>query len=386
MPPAKRNENSSGLFSIFSGINVDWIMFGSVLVISFLGLLTMASFSGDDTSLIKQISWLLISVFVFLFLSTLDYGFLKKTKVVAWIFVISIFLLSTLFIVGHIAQGAQKWFAIGGLSFQPSDPIKLGLIILLAKYFSRRHVEIANIRHILVSGFYAFVIFTLIFFQPDFGSALIVFFIWLGMILVSGVSKKHLLAVFLLGLAVFSGLWFYGLKDYQKQRVINFIHPLANVQGSGYNAYQSTIAIGSGEILGKGIGYGTQSRLKFLPEYKTDFIFAAYAEEWGLVGVFILFLFFGIFIWRIIYNAYLGATNFEIFFGLGLAIMFISHFIVNVGMCLGLMPVTGINFPFMSYGGTNLLSSFVGLGILMGMGKYKRSAHKDATKNEFLGL
>ena len=139
-------------------------------------------------------------------------------------------------------------------------------------------------------------------------------------------------------------------------------------------------------MLGKGIGYGTQSRLKFLPEYRTDFIFAAFAEEWGLVGVGILFLFFGILIWRIISNAYYGATNFEILFGLGLAIMFMSHFIVNVGMCLGLMPVTGINFPFMSYGGTNLLSSFVGLGILSGMGKYKRDAHKDTVKNEFLGL
>ena len=164
MPFEKRNNILSRVFPIFSDITVDWIMLSSVLVISFLGLLTMTSFNGDDTYLVKQVSWLFISVFVFFFLSTLDYGFLKKTKVVAWIFVVSIALLSTLYVVGHIAKGAQKWFAIGGLSFQPSDPIKLGLIILLAKYFSRRHVEIANIRHILVSGFYAFVIFALIFF------------------------------------------------------------------------------------------------------------------------------------------------------------------------------------------------------------------------------
>ena len=252
MLSANRKSNASGLFSIFSDINVDWIMLGSVLIISFLGLLTMASFNGDDTYVVKQISWLLISVFVFFFLSTLDYGFLKKTKVVAWIFVISIGLLATLFLIGHIAKGAEKWFSLGGLSFQPSDPVKLGLIILLAKYFSRRHVEIANIRHILVSGFYALVIAILIFLQPDLGSALIVFFIWLGMILVSGVSKKHLFAVFFLGLSAFSVLWFYGLKDYQKQRVINFVHPLANIQGSGYNAYQATIAIGSGKCLARG--------------------------------------------------------------------------------------------------------------------------------------
>jgi rod shape determining protein RodA len=178
----------------------------------------------------------------------------------------------------------------------------------------------------------------------------------------------------------------YGLKDYQKNRIINFIHPLSDIRDTGYSAYQSTIAIGSGQVLGKGIGYGTQSKLKFLPEYRSDFIFSTYAEEWGLVGVGLLFLFFGIFIWRIISNAYYGATNFEILFGLGLAILFMSHFLVNVGMSLGLMPITGITFPFMSYGGTNLLSSFAGLGILMGMRRYRRDAHKDTIKNEFLGL
>lgn len=301
------------------------------------------------------------------------------------IFIASVLILVILSVIGHTAKGAQSWFSIGGMSFQPSDPIKLALIVLLAKYFSRRHVEIANIRHIFVSGFYAFIICILVFLQPDFGSALIIFLIWFGMILVSGISKRHLLLVFFVGAVAFSGLWMYALKDYQKKRIVNFIHPLADIRGSGYNAYQATIAVGSGQILGKGIGYGTQSKLKFLPEYKTDFIFAAFAEEWGFVGVSLLFLFFGILIWRIVTNAYYGATNFEILFGLGLAVMFMSHFLINVGMCLGLMPVTGINFPFMSYGGTNILSSFTGLGILMGMRRYRRDVHKDAVKNEFLG-
>lgn len=386
MLPESQYKNNTGFLSFFSNLKIDWIMFLSVLIISLLGLLTMSSFVADDTYIEKQLIWLCFSIVVFFILSYVDYRFLNKTKVVVSLYFISILLLLALFILGHVAKGAISWFQIAGVSFQPSDPIKLVLIILLAKYFSRRHVEIANIRHILVSGFYALTIFGLVFFQPDFGSALIIFFIWLGMTLVSGISKKHLLIVFLLGAAAFSGLWIYGLKDYQKKRVINFIHPLADIRGSGYNAYQSTIAIGSGQLFGKGIGYGTQSKLKFLPEYRSDFIFSAFAEEWGLVGVGILFLFFGIFIWRIVYNAYLGATNFEILFGLGLAILFMSHFLVNVGMSLGLMPVTGITFPFMSYGGTNLLSSFTGLGILMGMRRYRRDAHKDAIKNEFLGL
>ena len=386
MLPESQHQTNSGGFSFFSNLKIDWTMFFSVAIISFLGLLTMSSFVSTDPFVEKQIIWLVISIVAFFLLSFIDYRFLNKTNVVATIFLISLILLFTLFILGHAAKGAVSWFQVGGLSFQPSDPIKLVLIILLAKYFSRRHVEIANIRHILVSGFYALSIFILVLFQPDFGSALIIFLIWLGMILVSGISKTHLLVVFLLGITAFSFLWVYALKDYQKNRIINFLHPLADISGSGYNAYQSTIAIGSGQILGKGIGYGTQSKLKFLTEYKSDFIFSAFAEEWGLIGVGILFFIFGIFIWRIIINAYYGATNFEILFGLGLAILFMSHFLVNVGMSLGLMPVTGITFPFMSYGGTNLLSSFVGLGILMGMRRYRRDAHKDTIKNEFLGL
>ena len=382
----EKNLTNLGFLSFFNNLKIDWILFFSVICVVFFGLMTMTSFSGNEEYLWKQIVWLIISVIVFLGLSFVDYRFFNKTKIVVWLFSVSVFLLLILFSLGHVSKGAQSWFTFGGMAFQPSDPIKIVLIILLAKYFSRRHVEIANIRHIIVSGFYTFILFILVVMQPDFGSAIIIFLIWLGMILVSGVSKKHLLIVFVLGSLAFSGLWVYGLHDYQKKRVMNFLHPLADIRGSGYNAYQATIAVGSGQLLGKGIGYGTQSKLQFLPEYKTDFIFAAFAEEWGLIGVGILFLFFGIIIWRIIYNSYYGTTNFEMLFGLGLAILFLSHFLINVGMCLGLMPVTGITFPFMSYGGTNLLSSFTGLGILMGMRRLRRDAHKDAVKNEFLGL
>jgi len=372
--------------SFWSKFKIDWIMFFSALIISCLGLLTMNSFTGYDVAFNKQLIWLVVSVIVFFVLSFIDFRFLRKTKVVMLIFLISLGLLLILYIVGKVVKGAQSWFDFGAISFQPSDPIKLVLIILFAKYFSRRHVEIANIRHIFVSGLYAFIVFLLVLMQPDFGSALIVFLIWFGMILVSGVSKKHLFLVFMLGAVSFAGLWGYVLKDYQKSRIVNFLHPLADIRGAGYNAYQSTIAVGSGKILGKGIGYGTQSKLQFLPEYKTDFIFAAYAEEWGLVGVLMLYTLFGVLIWRIMRISYHGSTNFEILFGLGLSIFLVSHFLINVGMCLGLMPVTGINFPFMSYGGTNLLTSFAGLGILLGMNRYKRDVHKDATKNEFLGL
>jgi rod shape determining protein RodA len=183
----------------------------------------------------------------------------------------------------------------------------------------------------------------------------------------------------------FGILWNFGFKDYQKARIMNFINPVADIHGTGYNAYQSTIAVGSGGLFGKGVGYGTQSRLKFLPEYQTDFIFAAFAEEWGFVGVIILFGLYSIIIWRVITIAVRGATNFEMLFGIGVAIYFIVHICINVGMNMHLLPVTGTPLPLMSYGGTHIMSEFVILGLLTAMRRYARPAHKDAISNEFVG-
>jgi rod shape determining protein RodA len=144
--------------------------------------------------------------------------------------------------------------------------------------------------------------------------------------------------------------------------------------------------VGSGEIFGKGVGFGTQSRLKFLPEFETDFIFASFAEEWGFLGALILISLYAIVVWRILLHSMRGATNFEMLFGLGLAVYIMSHFFINVGMNIGLLPVTGITLPFMSYGGSHLLTEFAGLGMLMGMSRYQRTAHKDLSRNELLGV
>lgn len=374
---------NKGALKVF---HIDWILFLSAFFIAIAGLITMNSFVGENTYFEKQTIWVSVSVAFFFLTSLFDFRFLRRTAVVVSIFVLSITMLATLLTFGSATKGAKSWFHFGFLSFQPADLIKFALIILLAKYFSRRHIEISNVRHILVSGAYAFIVLVMILAQPDFGSAMIIFFLWLGMVLMSGISKKHLLAVFLIGVISLGVLWFYVFEPYQKKRISTFIYPLSDIRGAGYNAYQSTIAVGSGRLFGKGIGYGTQSKLKFLPEYQTDFIFAAYAEEWGFFGVLMLFSLYGILFWRIVLNAYQGATNFEILYGAGLAILFMSHVIINVGMNIGLLPVTGITLPFMSYGGTHLLAGFIGLGILMGMRRYRMTAHRDTIKNEFLGL
>src|SRR3989344_2151892 len=205
-----------------------------------------------------------------------------------------------------------------------------------------------------------------------FGSAILVIAIWFGMVLVAGLSWKHLSTLCIVGAMLGAGLWNYGLQEYQQERILTFLHPLADIQGAGYNAYQSTVAVGSGELIGKGIGYGTQSKLQFLPEYQTDFIFAAYAEEWGFVGVLLLFGLFGILIWRILAISMHGADNFVVLFAAGIAIYFVAQFIVHVGMNMGLLPITGTTLPFMSYGGSHLLTEFASLGVLVGLGRYAR--------------
>lgn len=365
---------------------IDWILLGAIIPILIAGLLTMSSFSDANLFFNKQLIWIGVSLVIFFVLSTIDFKFLRKTQIVFSLYVLVVVLLTLLFIVGATIKGAQGWFNVGLFSIQPSELAKIVIILLLAKYFSRRHVEIKNFRHIIVSGVYAGIICVLVLLQPDFGSALMIFAIWFGMVFVSGISKKHVLFVFTMGALLIAFLWGFVLMDYQKTRIMTFIHPMEDIQGAGYNAYQSTITVGSGQLLGKGVGYGTQSRLKFLPEYQTDFIFAAFAEEWGFLGVIVLFMLYLLVLWRILKTAMSGATNFEILFGLGLSLMIVAHLIVNIGMNIGIMPVTGITIPFMSYGGSHLVVTFAALGILQSMRRYSSSVHKDFMKNEFLGV
>jgi rod shape determining protein RodA len=367
---------------------IDWLLVLFIFPILAAGLVTMKSFTplengGDFFN--KQIIWVVISLAVFFIFSFIDFRFLKRTDVLVFLFLFISFLLLTLIVLGHLSHGAKSWFNFGLFAFQPVDLMKLVLVLVLAKYFSRRHVEIRDIKHIFISGFYALLPLILVLLQPDFGSAMIVLFIWLGMVSVSGISKLHLFLVLLSGAVIFTSLWFFAFAPYQKARIYNFVNPLADIHKTGYNVFQSTVAVGSGQLLGKGLGFGTQSRLKFLPVPQSDFIFAAFAEEWGFVGCALILLFYALIIWRILRLASLGGSNFEILFGMGLAIYFMSHILVNVGMNIGIMPVTGIPLPFMSYGGSHLLTEFAGLGILMSMRKYGRLAHRDDMNNEFLG-
>jgi rod shape determining protein RodA len=374
------------LFSLPYFRNIDWVLLLAIVPILLAGLGALWPLSGNDLFFHKQLISITVSIVVFFLASLMDPRIFRKSSFILSVYAICLLLLLLLFIVGRVSHGAQSWFSFGLFAFQPVDLMKVVLILILAKYFSRRHVEIAHIRHIIVSGMYMAIPFLLVFFQPDFGSAMILIMIWFGMVLASGLSRKHLLILTAVGAILFVGLYSFVFEDYQKKRIANFLNPLSDIHGSGYNVLQSTIAVGSGQAFGKGLGFGTQSRLQFLPESETDFIFAAFAEEWGFVGVLILLTLYVIVIIRILMTALYGSSNFEILFGVGLALMFLSHIVINIGMNMGIMPVTGITLPFMSYGGSHLIASFFGLGILQAMRRYSRSFHRDDINKEFLGV
>lgn len=362
----------------------DWTLLAPAAALSLLGILTMSTFGVDDSLAPRQLTFLVLGIGAFMALAHLDLRALRRTPVVMSAYLLALALLVAVLATAPL-MGARSWFDLGIVSFQPADFAKFALIALLAKYLSRRHIEIANAKHILVSGAYAAAITLLILIQPDLGTAIIVGTVWLSLMLVSGISKKHLALIGGMLLIAAVGLWFGGLEPYQRTRIVSFLNPAGDLSGAGYSAYQARIAIGSGEWLGKGIGYGTQSKLRFLPEYQTDFIFAAYAEEWGFVGACLALLLYAVLFVRLAQIARRSATNFDSFFTLGVLALLAAHLVIHVGINLGLLPVTGTTIPFMSSGGSHLILEFALLGVVASLAREGRAASREATQNEYLG-
>lgn len=363
----------------------EWPLLVIPMVLTVIGILTMHTY-GDGGSLAPRHGiWLGIGVVVFITCATIDMRFLRRTPVIVAGYIGTIALLMVLLATTYSIQGARSWFDLGFFSLQPSDPAKLVLIALLAKYFSRRHMEIGHFRHIIISGAYAAGLILLILLEPDLGTAAIFSIVWFGMVLVSGISKKHLAMIVMVGAVAAAGLWSFALHDYQRTRIVSFLNPAADIHGAGYNAYQATVAVGSGEVTGKGIGYGTQSKLRFLPEYETDFIFASFAEEWGFVGVVLVLFLYAILFARLLMIARRAATNFDALFTIGVVLLLAAHVCIHAGINVGLLPVTGTTIPFMSYGGSHLIIEFAALGIVASLARSGRSVPRDQTNNEYLG-
>ncbi len=335
-------------------------------------MVTMNTIGQGSDFLSRQIIWLLISVVIFFLATQFDHRPLRRQGILLGSYVLTILVLTTLFVIGSAFQGAQSWFDLGWFAIQPADPAKLVVILLLAKYFSRRHVEIAALRHVIVSFLYIVPIVGLLILQPDFGSAMVILALWLAILIVSGIPIRRLLLLFGIGAGLLVIAWNFVFLDYQQQRILTFFDPYADISGSGYNVYQSLVAVSAGGWVGQGVGEGTQSRLGFLPEYETDFVFAAFVEEWGFVGGIIIFVLFGLIIYRLTMLSRVAETNFESLYLLGFASLILIHFCLHVGINLGVLPATGITLSFMSYGGSHLITFYTGLGLAVAMTRRTR--------------
>ncbi len=345
---------------------LDWSLIIAVLLLSGVGLLTIYGIGSDDSLVFlkKQALFLGLGFLFMMSLSFFDYRIFKNNSFI----LVIIYLISLLFLVfvlfSQEIRGASSWLRLGPLNFEPIEFIKIIIILLLAKYFSSRHIEMYRIRHLIISGIYISLPIFIILLQPDIGSVLVLISIWLGVIIIAGIKTRHLIILSLLLIFLLIGSWFCLLKDYQKERILTFLNPEEDPYGRGYHISQSLIAVGSGGLFGQGLVDNSQAGLKFLPDQHTDFIFATLAEQRGLIGISFLIALFAFLFWKIIKIALSSLNNFSRLFAIGLVIMLFSQVIINIGMNMAILPITGLTLPFVSYGGSSLVSIFLGLGVL----------------------
>ena len=346
---------------------IDWFLLGMIGIISAFSLVALYYLGADNNFFYfkKQLLFAAVGFFLSVGASFVDYQIFRNYSLfLLTLYGLAILLLIGVLFVGEKIRGTVGWFNLGGFNFAPVELAKLIIVLLLAKYFSLRHVEMYHLRHIIASGIYVGIPTILVLFQPDLGSAIILVVVWAGMIIMSGIRLRHLLILFLIGAILGGIMWVGFLKEYQKNRILTFLSLQKDPLGSSYNLRQSIIAIGSGGLWGKGIGKGTQSALGFLPEGHTDFIFAVIAEQVGFVGVLFLLILFSLLIYRVLKTGWTANNNFSRLFCVGFTIILFSQIVINIGMNMGLLPIVGIPLPFLSYGGSATIMNFLGLGIL----------------------
>ncbi|MEK7180964.1 MAG: FtsW/RodA/SpoVE family cell cycle protein [Patescibacteria group bacterium] len=317
-----------------------------------------------------QGAWVLLSVLIFLIFFFVDWrSFLNYRWLVLGLYFFSIALLILTHFKGILIHNTRSWLALGPFTFQPVELVKVSLILVFAGFFSRRHVSVARWQNIFISFIYFAIPAGLVAIQPDFGSLLVLFGIWFGFLLVSGLPLKRLLLALLIFSLLGVFMWSSILKNYQRDRIVAVFYPEKDTLGINYSVNQAKIAIGSAGFFGKGYGQGSQTQLGFLTTPDTDFIFAALVEEWGwLAGILVLSAFIYI-IFRILKIASLADQNFEKFICVGVAMALSWQFFLNIGSVLGISPVIGVTFPFLSHGGSSLLTSSFLVAIINSIAK-----------------
>ncbi len=346
---------------------MDWLLLAAVVLLSSFGLMEIYSVALGQGSLnllnfYKQLAFILIGLILLFVFAFIDYRFLKSLR--RYLYAFGAVVLVSVLLFGSSIRGTRGWFYIGGFGIQPVEIIKIILLIFLAGYFADLATKVKTLRHFIASAVSAGFLMLLVLLQPDFGSALMLGAIWLTMIILAGFPKKYLIIIFSSSLLIFILAWSFFFKDYQRQRVLTFLNPGENSLAEGYNISQAIIAVGSGSWHGKGVGFGSQSQLKFLPEAQNDFIFAVIAEELGFLGVSLVLFFFALFFSRCLAAVKHLSNDFSIYFILGAAGLIFIQMFINIGMNIGIMPVVGLSLPFISYGGSSIFSLFILTGII----------------------
>lgn len=365
-PPRVQAWSGRGVQAVWNVFDVQLVLYSLVLAI--FGVMVAYSNSAAGSPLAagsvfsRGLVWLAVAILAFTVATALDYRWLKTFS---WpVYFINLGLLVASLVLGSGAGGVARWVSIFGFQFQFSEIAKVLVIVVLANFMATRQNRVGRLSTIVGAGLLVMPPLALVMIQPDLGTSLVFAAVLVGALFLSGASLRWLAVFAAAVVAAMPVIWTYVLKDYQKLRLLSFLDPKVDPQGSGYQVIQSQIAVGSGGLFGKGLTNGTQSGLDFLPVQATDFAFAGLSEELGFLGAVVVLVLFSLLVWRILVAGWRSRDPFGLTFAAGLASMIVFQVLVNVGMVIGIMPVTGIPLPFVTHGGASLISVAIGLGIL----------------------
>ena len=370
-------------------LQFDWVLFSAVLLLSGMSILVLYGFSaeGRPEYFLRQSVFVGIGFLAALFLGSFDYRHIGRQSTPLYFLMLGA--LSLVLLLGKTIRGTEGWIDLGFTQVQPVEFAKVVLVLFLASFITKKTSELGEWTRLIASLVLTGVLVFFVMRQPDLGSSIVLLGIWGIMLLISGIRPKQIAVLGTLGMVLLSLSWFF-LQDYQRARIENFIHPELDPRGSGYNVLQAMVAVGSGGLFGKGIGHGTQSQSNFLPEKHTDFIFASLNEELGMAGAFLALFLYGIIFYRLRAIGLQAADNFGYLVTVGMYAIILVQVVINVGMNVGLLPVTGIPLPFMSYGGSSVLALFIGIGIVQNVYRLRQgeqySVSQRKTEGDFIPI
>ena len=354
--------------------NFDFGLLINVILLCVIGIVTISSATqafkgGTNRFFIVQIIWTVLGIGLLILTSVIDYNVYKMYYKL--IYVVNIMMLCVVVVLGKVTNGANSWIGIGTLGIQPSEIMKISLIIVIAKKIEDFEGGINSVKNLGILFLYSIVPLGLILMQPDLGTAMVFVAIIIGMLFMGGLNIRIFVAGILITVITLTCVWYSPiqiLKPYQKDRILIFLNPENDQLKSGYHIIQSKIAIGSGQLFGMGLGKGLQNEGKFLPESHTDFIFSVFGEEFGFVGAIVLVVLYASLIFKCLNTTRVAKDTFGSLVIIGVISMLVFQMFQNIGMTIGLMPITGITLPFVSYGGSSMLTSMISIGLILNIG------------------